>query len=120
LTPVAVIRRKYVPYHINSVEEMAAAALASGTHRVEIKSESGKFYAELVEREEPDRSVTHMPKARDEGFAFVCPTPIPDNFGGHMEIIGTQDPDARFGVRFSLSFKDESGKLYSVPLELRF
>lgn len=106
---------------INNIQDMAAAALASGTHRVKIHtSENGLQYGQLVEREEPDRSVTHMPKARDEGFAFVCPTPIPDNFGGHMEIIGTQDPDARFGVRFSLSFKDESGKLHSVPLELRF
>lgn len=106
-------------YHINSVEEMSAAALASGTHRIEITTEAGKFYAQLVEREEPDRDILYMPKARESGPAFICETPVSDFLGKSVELIGVFDPDSPFKFSLSVGFTDESGKYVQYPLVVK-
>lgn len=96
-------------YHINGAEEMAAAALASGTHRVEIKSEAGQFYAELVEREEPDPDVLYMKQGKKEGPFVVCPTPFRTPEGQEIEVILTADKESPVGFNVLVNLPTETG-----------
>lgn len=106
---------------IENMQDMAAAALASGTHRVRIHTgESGLQYGELVEREEPDPEILYMGKAKGEGHYFVCETPVEDFLGKRIELVGVFDPSIPFRFKLVVQYRDESGNPVTVPLEPKY
>ena len=105
---------------IESVQDMAQAALASGTHRVEIFQGFGDYYrARLVERENPDPDVLFMREGKKEGPFVICPTPFRTEEGQEIEVILVQDASSPVGFNIMVNTPEGGGGPKYTPFDPR-
>lgn len=102
---------------IGTIQDMAQAALASGTHRLEINGAG--THARLVEREEPDPDVLYKQKGKEQGPFIVFPTPFTTPAGHEIDIIALRKHESEFGFSIVVNVPDEANNPVYVPFDPR-